>query len=90
MPTAREERPWTDADREPVAGVLRTYVGDHDWTPHACDAVLDALTAAGWRPPPRMADPSCQVPDGHGRPVCVRTIAQQPCATCPAAPEEAT
>jgi hypothetical protein len=27
--------------------VLRSYVGDCDWTPHAGRAVLDALTAAG-------------------------------------------
>jgi hypothetical protein len=30
-----------------VASVLRTYVGDCDWTQHAGRAVLDALTAAG-------------------------------------------
>jgi hypothetical protein len=42
----------TMADHDPatvelVASVLRTYVGDCDWTPHAGRAVLDALTAAG-------------------------------------------
>lgn len=40
-----------------------------------------------WRQPPRMADPTCQVPDEHDRPVCVRTWDQLPCATCPMAPE---
>jgi hypothetical protein len=43
----------TMADHDPatvelVASVLRSYVGDCDWTPHAGRAVLDALTADGW------------------------------------------
>lgn len=52
------------ADHDPatvelVASVLRTYVGDCDWTQHAGRAVLDALTAAGWRP---VAEPESNAP----------------------------
>lgn len=51
MPT--DDRPWTDADRETVAAALRPYLGHDD---EAAYAVLDALTAAGWRPPPPEPD----------------------------------
>lgn len=40
------------------------------------------------RPEPRLSGPDiCQVPGEDGSAVCVRTIAQRPCRTCPAYPE---
>lgn len=36
------------------------------------------------RPPARTDGPDiCQTTDAYGRPVCVRTFDQRPCATCP-------
>lgn len=32
-----------------------------------------------------MSTPPCQMPGQSGKPICVRTIEQQPCATCPRA-----
>lgn len=45
-----EPRPWTDADRELLAGVLDDELGLRtDVHAPVAAAVLDALTAAGWR-----------------------------------------
>jgi hypothetical protein len=76
------ERTWTDADRELVAGVLHREGCEDPCTGHcALDAaaVLDALAAAGWTPPPRCVHTTWECdhchddpPPGHTCPRCGR------------------
>lgn len=58
------DRQWTDADRERVAQAIRDHNPPEAWqataplipADHWAGAALEALTAAGWRPPDGMQD----------------------------------